>query len=103
MSENRSKSARVRAICDHARTRRASPADRIARIRHNLSARDFARSMNVRQKFALAVPLEIADRRATFTESWRSEPQARRIDAYKRSLGTLATGVRSGNRHGSNG
>src|SRR5208337_283115 len=44
MSENRSKSARVRAICDHGWSRRTPPAARIGRIWRNLSGRDFARS-----------------------------------------------------------
>jgi len=45
MSENRAKSARVRAICERARTGRMSPAARIARIWKTLSACDFARSI----------------------------------------------------------
>ena len=53
MAENRSKSARVRAIYDHAWTRRTPPAARIARIRQNLSARDFAGSMEIRRIFAI--------------------------------------------------
>jgi hypothetical protein len=44
ISENRSKSARGRAICDRAGTRRTSPPAPIARIRQILSRRDFARS-----------------------------------------------------------
>ena len=51
-SENRSKSARVRAICDHAWTRRTPSAARIRRIQQNLSGRDLARSMDHRRKFA---------------------------------------------------
>src|SRR5208282_4172000 len=39
--ENRSKSAPVRAICDHAWTRRTPPERRIARIWQNLSGCDF--------------------------------------------------------------
>jgi hypothetical protein len=46
-SENRSKSARVRAICDHAWIRRTQRAPLIARIRPNLSARDLPRSVRV--------------------------------------------------------
>ena len=52
LSENRSKSARVRAICNHAWTRRTPSAARIRRIQQNLSGRDLARSMNHRRKFA---------------------------------------------------
>ena len=52
MSENRSKSARVRAICNRAWTRRAPSAAQIARIRQNLSGRDFARSVDHRRRFA---------------------------------------------------
>jgi len=44
-SENRSKSARVRAICDRAWTRRASTAALILRIRRNLSEREISRSI----------------------------------------------------------
>ena len=44
-SENCAKSARVRAICDHAWTRRTSRATLIARFRRNLSRCDFARSI----------------------------------------------------------
>src|ERR1022692_1386412 len=47
MSENRSKSARVRAIRDRARTRRAPWSAQIGRIGQNLSGRDFARSSSV--------------------------------------------------------
>ncbi len=53
MSENRSKSARVRAICDRARTRRAPWSALIARIWQNLSGRDFARSADHRDRFGL--------------------------------------------------
>ena len=52
LSENRSKSARVRAICDHAWTQRTPSAARIRRIQQNLSGRDLARSMDHRRKFA---------------------------------------------------
>ncbi len=52
MSENRSKSARVRAICAHARTRRTSLAALIDGNRQNLSGRDFARSVDHRLIFA---------------------------------------------------
>ena len=52
MSENRSISARVRAIYDHAWTRRTTPAARIRRIQQNLSGRDLARSMDHRRRFA---------------------------------------------------
>ncbi len=52
MSENRSKSAPVRAICDRAWTRRTPETAGIARIGQNLSGRDFARSMEIRRKFA---------------------------------------------------
>src|SRR5208337_4094279 len=45
MSENRSKSARVRAICAHAWTRRRSLETRFAGIQQNLSARDFGGSI----------------------------------------------------------
>ena len=44
-SENRAKSARVRAILDRARTRRAPWSAQIGRIGQNLSGRDFARSI----------------------------------------------------------
>jgi hypothetical protein len=44
LAENRSKTARVRAICDRAWTRRVSPARLIAKIRQILSLPDFARS-----------------------------------------------------------
>jgi hypothetical protein len=56
ISENRSKTTRVRAIYECARTGRTSPAARIGEIRQNLSARDFARSMEIRQKFADGAP-----------------------------------------------
>ncbi len=52
ISENRSKSARVRAIYDHAWTRRTPAVARIRRIQQNLSGRDFARSMDHRLRFA---------------------------------------------------
>ena len=52
LSENRSKSARVRAICDHTWTQRTPSAARIRRIQQNLSGRDLARSMDHRRKFA---------------------------------------------------
>jgi hypothetical protein len=46
ISENQSKTARVRAICAHAWTWRTSPAALIARIGQNLSRRDFVRSIS---------------------------------------------------------
>ena len=52
IAENRSKSARVRAICDRARTRRMAPAGLIAKIRRNLSGRDLPRSADHRHSFA---------------------------------------------------
>src|ERR1700690_2492241 len=52
ISENRSKSARVRAICDRARTRRASVPARLARIGPFLSWRDLPRSADHRHPFA---------------------------------------------------
>src|SRR5208282_2692425 len=52
MSENRSKSARVRAIRDLARTRRAPWSAQIGRIGQTLSGRDFARSVDHRRRFA---------------------------------------------------
>src|SRR5208337_1486322 len=52
MSENRSKSARVRAIRDRARTRRAPWSAQIGGIGQNLSGRDFARSADHRLRFA---------------------------------------------------
>ena|SRR5208282_593917 len=51
-SENRSKCARRRAICERARTRRAPWSAQIGRIAQNLSGRDFARSVEIRRKFA---------------------------------------------------
>ena len=45
LSENRSKSARARAICDHGWTRRTSPEALIGRIRRNLSGREIGRSI----------------------------------------------------------
>jgi hypothetical protein len=50
-SENRSKSARVRAICDYAWTRRTSFTALLAGIKRKLSARDF-RSTKIRSNFA---------------------------------------------------
>jgi hypothetical protein len=52
ISENHSKSARARAICNRTRTQRARSAARIRRIRQNLSGRDFARSVDHRREFA---------------------------------------------------
>jgi hypothetical protein len=52
LSENRSKSARVRAICDYAWTRRTSFTALFAGIKRKLSARDFARSTKIRSNFA---------------------------------------------------
>ncbi len=52
IAENRSKSARVRAICAHVRTRRISLPPRIGRIWRNLSRRDLPRSADHRFKFA---------------------------------------------------
>jgi hypothetical protein len=52
MSENRSKSARVRAIRDRARTRRMRHVAQVAQIERNLSRRDFARSVDPRFRFA---------------------------------------------------
>src|ERR1700733_16165206 len=51
-SENRSKSARVRAICDRARTQRASFSGRFAQIAQFLSRRDLPRSADHRRTFA---------------------------------------------------
>jgi hypothetical protein len=56
LSENRSKSARVRAIFDCAWTRRTALAALFAGVKPKLSARDFARSMNIRSSFDLRVP-----------------------------------------------
>jgi hypothetical protein len=52
IAENRSKSARVRAICDHPRTQRILSEPQIARIGRFLSGRDFARSADHRLSFA---------------------------------------------------
>ena len=52
ISENRSKSARVRAICDEAWTRRAVPGAPIRGMRQDLSAIDIARSMHIRSNSA---------------------------------------------------
>src|ERR1039458_5453131 len=52
MSEIRSKSARVRAICDHAWTRRTPETAGIARIGQNLSGHDLPRSADHRHPFA---------------------------------------------------
>ena len=51
--ENRSKSARMRGICDHEWTRRAAAASLIGELLQNLSALDLSGSTNVRQEFAL--------------------------------------------------
>src|SRR5208283_4325249 len=51
-AENRAKSARVRAILDRARTRRAPWSAQIRGIDQKLSERDFARSVDHRRKFA---------------------------------------------------
>ena len=55
--ENQSKSARVRAICNHAWTRRTPSAARIRRIQQNLSGRDLARSMDHRRKRGSSVAM----------------------------------------------
>ena len=52
IAENRSKSARVRAICDRARTRRTSLSGTIRQIGQFLSGRDFVRSADHRVPFA---------------------------------------------------
>ena len=52
ISENRSKSARVRAICDRAWTQRASLSGRSARVGQFLSPRDLPRSADHRHAFA---------------------------------------------------
>ena len=52
IAEIRSKSARVRAICDRARTQRASLSGRSARIGQFLSPRDLPRSADHRHAFA---------------------------------------------------
>ena len=52
MSENRSKLARVRAICAHARTQRIAASARTAQIWRNLSGRDLPRSADHRRTFA---------------------------------------------------
>jgi hypothetical protein len=52
ISENCSKSTRVRAIRDHTWTRRTHPAPLIARNRRNLSGRDLPRSADHRLRFA---------------------------------------------------
>jgi hypothetical protein len=52
ITEYRSKSARVRAIRDRARTRRAPWSAQIRRIGQNLSGRDSARSVDHRHTFA---------------------------------------------------
>src|ERR1700735_2051557 len=52
MVENRSKSARVRAIFDQARTQRASFSGRFAQIAQFLSRRDLPRSADHRRTFA---------------------------------------------------
>jgi hypothetical protein len=54
VSENRSTSARVRAICDHAWTQKAAPAALIEGMRQKLSAFEFAKSMGIRSHFAYA-------------------------------------------------
>jgi hypothetical protein len=51
-SDNRSKSARLRAICDSAWTRRAAPAALIRRKWQNLSGLDSSGSTDVRSHFA---------------------------------------------------
>ena len=51
-AENRAKSARVRAILDRARTRRATWSAQIGRIGQNLSGRYFASSTDPRLIFA---------------------------------------------------
>ena len=52
IAENRSKSARARAICDPARTQRASLSGRSVRIGQFLSPRDLPRSADHRHAFA---------------------------------------------------
>ena len=69
LSENRSKSARVRAICNHAWTWRTPSAARIRRIQQNLSGRDLARSMNHRRKFACSWNLVVHVKAAIFQAS----------------------------------
>jgi hypothetical protein len=51
-AKNRSKSARVRAICAHARTQRIGASAKIAQIWRNLSGRDLPRSADHRHAFA---------------------------------------------------
>ena len=51
-AENRSKSARVRANCDHPRTRIISPAAQMRNIWQKLSGRDLPRSADHRHSFA---------------------------------------------------
>jgi hypothetical protein len=52
ITENQSKSARVRAICDEVWTRRATAAGLIGEILQNLSAVDSSGSTDVRWEFA---------------------------------------------------
>ena len=77
MSENRSKSARVRAICNRARTRRMLSAARFGETRQNLSARDFARSILRLTSRRTARLIHVADRPAKHARrpehSWNRE------------------------------
>ena len=63
IAEDRSKSARVRAICAHVRTRRISASAKIPRIWRNLSGRDLPRSADHRLRFATEIiaPLATAE------------------------------------------
>ena len=67
IAENRSKSARVRAICDRARTRRAALYQRFAKSGQFLSRRDFASSVDHRPMFAR--PKRISALRASIRSS----------------------------------
>jgi len=77
VSENRAKSARVRAIPDRARTRRTPPTAQIARTPQNLSARDFARSILRLTSRRTARLIHVADRPAKHAarpeHSWNRE------------------------------
>jgi hypothetical protein len=70
ISENRSKSARVRAICDDPRTRRALSLLRFAQIGQFLSGRDLPRSTDHRRRFAWDSACEATGHRAWRIFRW---------------------------------
>jgi len=97
MPENRSKSARVRAIRDRARTQRVPESAQIGRIGQNLSGRDFARSVDHRRRFAWGRNARLPASALPISRSTRNPPVLVST-ALREPIRTGARGVRPGSR-----